>query len=164
MARAFYETHNLPVLVSRCSNNYGPYQYEEKLIPLCIKCCLTGKEIPLYGDGQNIRDWLYVEDHCRAIDQILSHGRPGQIYNIGANNELTNLDLVNCIRRILTEEFRIQAPPIRFVKDRKGHDRRYAICPDKIKRELGWNVDTTFEDGIHQTISWYIKYFDSILS
>lgn len=157
MARAFYETHNLPVLVSRCSNNYGPYQYEEKLIPLCIKYCLSGKEIPIYGDGQNIRDWLYVEDHCKAIDQILSHGKPGEIYNIGANNELTNLDLVNSMRRILTEEFRIQAPPIRFVKDRKGHDRRYAICPGKIKRELGWKVDTAFEDGIRQTISWYIN-------
>ena len=157
MARAFYETHNLPVLVSRCSNNYGPYQYEEKLIPLCIKYCLSGKEIPIYGDGQNIRDWLYVEDHCKAIDQIISHGKPGEIYNIGANNELNNLDLVNSIRRILTEEFRIQAPPIRFVKDRKGHDKRYAICPDKIKREFGWKVDTTFEVGIRQTISWYIN-------
>jgi dTDP-glucose 4,6-dehydratase len=160
MARAFYETHHLPVLVTRCSNNYGPYQYEEKFIPLSIKCCLTGKEIPVYGDGKNIRDWLYVEDHCKAIDKVLHNGRTGEVYNIGGYNEYTNLEILNIVRNILKEEFSIPVSPIKFVEDRKGHDRRYAINPEKIKYELGWQKETVFEDGIRQTVRWYMEHKD----
>lgn len=164
MARAFYETHQLPVLVTRCSNNYGPYQFEEKFIPNCIKCCLTGKEIPIYGDGMNIRDWLYVEDHCKAIDMVLRRGRLGEVYNIGGHNEYTNLEIVSFIRNILQEEFQIQASPIQFVEDRKGHDRRYAIDPEKIKNELGWQPETHFKEGIRRTIRWYVEHEDFLMN
>jgi dTDP-glucose 4,6-dehydratase len=160
MARAFYETHQLPILVTRCSNNYGPYQYEEKFIPLCIKCCLTGKEIPLYGDGKNIRDWLYVTDHCKAIDKVLQNGRIGEVYNIGGHNEFTNIEIANIVSAILKEEFNIQIPSIKFVKDRKGHDKRYAINPAKIRNELAWHKETDFKDGISQTIRWYMEHKD----
>jgi dTDP-glucose 4,6-dehydratase len=160
MARAFYETHGLPVLVTRCTNNYGPYQYEEKLIPHCIKCCLTGQEIPLYGDGENIRDWLFVKDHCKAIDMVLRDGRLGEIYNIGGHNEHTNLDIVNTLRTILENEFQREAPPIKYVADRKGHDRRYAIDPTKISNELSWKPETTFHEGIRETIRWYLEHKD----
>ena len=160
MARAFYETHNIPVLVTRCSNNYGPYQYEEKFIPLCIKCCLTGNEIPVYGDGKNIRDWLYVEDHCKAIDNVLHNGLPGEVYNIGGQNEYTNLEIISIVSNILKDEFGIQASPIKFVEDRKGHDRRYSIDSSKMKNELNWQQETVFKNGIRQTIRWYMEHKD----
>ncbi len=160
LARAYYTTHKLPVLVTRCSNNYGPYQYEEKFIPHCIRCCLTGGAIPLYGDGMNIRDWLYVEDHCRAIDQVLHSGRVGEIYNIGGHNEYTNLEIVNTLRKILSEEFHIPVSQFRYVEDRKGHDRRYAVDPAKICRELGWRSETSFEKGIRDTLLWYLEHKD----
>lgn len=158
LARAFYITHRLPAVITRCSNNYGPYQFEEKLIPLCIKRCLSGEEIPVYGDGMNIRDWLFVDDHCRAIDMVLHKGIPGTAYNIGGNNEHTNLELVSIIRSLLRDEFRV--PDIKFVEDRKGHDRRYAIDPSKIRNELGWRPEVDFEHGIRQTVSWYMNHKD----
>ncbi len=157
LARAFYETHGLPVLVTRCSNNYGPYQYEEKFLPNCIKCCLTGKEIPIYGDGKNIRDWLYVTDHCRAIDRVLEQGRPGEVYNVGGHNEHTNLEMVKILGNILREEHKIEPSPIRFVEDRKGHDRRYAIHPAKMMDKLGWQPEVYFGDGIRRTVRWYME-------
>lgn len=160
MVKAFYETHQLPILITRCSNNYGPYQYQEKFLPLCIECCLRGKEIPVYGDGSNIRDWLYVEDHCRAIDAVLQKGRLGEVYNVGGNNELSNLELVTILCEVLTKEYGQKASPIRFTADRKGHDRRYAIDSTKLQRELGWQPLTDFSRGIHQTISWYLEHKD----
>jgi dTDP-glucose 4,6-dehydratase len=158
MARAFFETHGLPVLVTRCSNNYGPYQFEEKFIPLCLQCCLSGNEIPVYGDGKNIRDWLFVSDHCKAIDKVLHTGKIGEVYNIGGHNEYTNIDILNMVLRILNEEFHIQSAPIKYVEDRKGHDRRYAIDPTKIRNELGWQKETDFEDGIRLTVRWYMEH------
>jgi dTDP-glucose 4,6-dehydratase len=160
MAHAFYETYGLPVLVTRCSNNYGPYQYEEKFIPLCIKSCLCGKEVPIYGDGQNIRDWLYVMDHCKAIDNVIQNGTIGEVYNVGGHNEYTNLEIADIVSNILNEEFGIPITPIKFVDDRKGHDRRYAIDPTKIINELGWKMETPFCDGIRQTIHWYMEHKD----
>lgn len=160
MVRAFYETHQLPVLVTRCSNNYGPYQYEEKFIPSCIKCCLTGQEIPLYGDGLNVRDWLYVEDHCKAIDQVLHKGQLGEVYNIGGHNEYTNISIVNIICKHLNEDYDIPVPSIKYVEDRKGHDRRYAIDPKKMQTELSWQPETSFEDGIRRTLRWYMEHKD----
>lgn len=160
MVQAYYETHELPVLTTRCSNNYGPYQFAEKFIPLCIKSCLTGKEVPVYGDGQNIRDWLYVEDHCKAIDKVLHSGKIGDVYNIGGHNEFTNLEIVNIVFEILKNDFNIQISPIKFVEDRKGHDKRYAIDPSKIKNELGWQTETDFHNGIRQTIRWYMEHKD----
>lgn len=158
LTQVFFTTHQLPVLITRCSNNYGPYQFEEKLIPLCIKKCLTGEEIPIYGDGLNIRDWLYVLDHCRAIDTVLHHGIIGSVYNVGGNNEYTNLEIVNTICRLLRDDYCIQIPDIKFVEDRKGHDRRYAINPSKIKEELGWKPETSFETGIRETVCWYMDH------
>lgn len=160
MVHAYNQTHGLPVLITRCSNNYGPYQYDEKFIPLCIKCCLTGKEIPVYGDGQNIRDWLYVEDHCKAIDQVLQNGNTGEVYNIGGHNEHTNLEIVHNILRLLKNEFQVPISPIQFVEDRKGHDKRYAIDPAKIKKTLQWQPETAFQDGIRSTIAWYLEHKD----
>lgn len=160
IARSFYETHGLPILVTRCSNNYGPYQFEEKLIPLSIKNCLSGKEIPVYGNGENIRDWIYVEDHCKGIDLVLNQGVIGEIYNIGGHNEYTNLKILEMIRSILKDEFNLQPSPLRFVADRKGHDKRYAMDPSKIMSKLGWKAETSFEDGIRQTIRWYIDHKD----
>ena len=157
LARVFYSTHGLPVLVTRCSNNYGPYQYEEKFLPNCIKCCLTGKEIPIYGDGKNIRDWLYVTDHCRAIDLVLEQGQLGEVYNVGGHNEHTNLEMVQILSNILREEYRIEPSPIRFVEDRKGHDRRYAIHPAKMMDKLGWQPEVCFGDGIRRTVRWYME-------
>ena len=158
MARAFFTTHGLPVLVTRCTNNYGPYQYEEKFIPHCIRCCLTGEAIPVYGDGKNVRDWLYVEDHCHAIDLVLHDGRPGEVYNVGGHNEYTNLEIVHMLRRILSEEFHKPGSPVKHVEDRKGHDRRYAVDPSKLQRELGWRSKTPFEEGIRTTIQWYLEH------
>lgn len=151
LVRAYHETYGLPVNITRCSNNYGPYQFPEKLIPLMIANALTDKELPVYGNGLNIRDWLYVEDHCSAIDLVLHRGENGEVYNIGGNNERTNLQIV---KTILAELGKPEAL-IRFVDDRPGHDRRYGIDAAKIKRELGWKPRYPFATGIRETIRWY---------
>ena len=145
--------------ITRCSNNYGQFQHEEKLIPLMIKSALSGKELPVYGDGMNVRDWLYIEDHCKAIDMVLSSGREGEIYNIGGFNEKTNLYIIHIILEEIAkyEKSKPRTELIRFVEDRLGHDRRYAINPRKIVQELGWYPETTFEDGIKQTIQHFMK-------
>jgi len=150
---AYYRTYKLPVTISRCSNNYGAYQFPEKLIPLIIANALNDKPLPVYGKGQNVRDWLYVEDHCTAIDLIIHKGREGEIYNIGGHNERTNLEVVKIILRELGKPESL----INFVKDRPGHDLRYAINPAKISRELGWSPRTSFDDGIRKTIKWYLE-------
>lgn len=149
---AYHRTFQLPVTISRCSNNYGPYHFPEKLIPLMIINALHGKELPVYGTGENVRDWLYVEDHCSAIDLIIRNGRVGEVYNIGGHNEKTNLDVVKTILRELGKP----EDKIAFIKDRPGHDRRYAIDPTKIHSELGWLPKTKFSDGIKKTVEWYL--------
>ena len=178
---AYHDTFHMPVTITRCSNNYGPYHFPEKLIPLIIKNILEGKKLPVYGDGSNVRDWLYVEDHCKAIEMVVRGGRPGQVYNVGGHNEKTNIDIVRLtiatIHRLMTEqpEYRkvlkkvvkgedglptidwINDELITFVKDRLGHDQRYAIDPSKIKEELGWYPETCFEVGIVKTIEWYLN-------
>ena len=151
---AYYRTYGLPVTISRCSNNYGPYQYPEKLIPLMIINALHDKPLPVYGDGQNVRDWLYVEDHCRAIDLILHKGTAGEVYNVGGHNEMKNIDIVKLICQALGKPESL----ITHVTDRKGHDRRYAIDPTKIHNELGWLPETKFADGIKKTIQWYLDH------
>ncbi|WP_236777853.1 dTDP-glucose 4,6-dehydratase [Anoxybacter fermentans] len=151
LVRTYHRTFGLPVNITRCSNNYGPYQFPEKLIPLFITNALEEKELPLYGDGLNVRDWIYVEDHCHAIDLVLHRGKNGEIYNIGANNEMTNLE----ITRIILEELGKSGSLIKFVKDRPGHDRRYAIDSTKIRQDLGWIPKYNFKDGIKKTIQWY---------
>jgi dTDP-glucose 4,6-dehydratase len=153
---AYYRTYGLPVTISRCSNNYGPYHFPEKLIPLMIINALHDKPLPVYGDGQNVRDWLYVEDHCRAIDLIIHKGTVGEVYNVGGHNEMKNLDIVKLICKTLDKPESL----IHFVKDRKGHDRRYAIDPTKIHNELGWLPETKFVDGIKKTIQWYLDHED----
>lgn len=153
IALAYHRTYGLPVTVSRCSNNYGPYQFPEKLIPLMIHNAVREKELPVYGDGINVRDWLFVEDHCKAIAMILENGKIGEVYNIGGHNEKRNIDVV----KIILKETGKPESLIKYVKDRPGHDRRYAIDPAKIKRELGWEPDTCFEVGIKMTIEWYLK-------
>ncbi len=179
--KAYADTYKMPVSITRCSNNYGPYHFPEKLIPLVIKNILEGKKLPVYGDGSNVRDWLYVEDHCKAIDLVIRKGRAGEVYNVGGHNEKTNLEIVRLairtVRRLMEEEPRyrsalkkretgpdrqpsidwINDSLITFVKDRLGHDRRYAIDPAKIKRELGWFPETDFETGIVKTIRWYLE-------
>ena len=159
LAKAYHETYDLPVNITRCSNNYGPYQFPEKLIPLTILNCLSGKKIPVYGDGLNVRDWLHVEDHCTAIDAVLNKGRIGEVYNIGGNNEWTNIDIVKLIIGHLSEimpKFEISEELIEYVEDRKGHDWRYAIDSSKIQDELGWKPRIGFEEGIKKTIHWYL--------
>ncbi|BBO80298.1 dTDP-glucose 4,6-dehydratase [Desulfosarcina ovata] len=161
LVRAYHHTYGLPTLTTNCSNNYGPYQFPEKLIPLVIHNALQRKPIPIYGDGMNVRDWLYVEDHCAAIGVVLDSGRVGQVYNIGGNNEITNRDIVNTICRILDDWLPGQkdfthASLIEFVTDRPGHDRRYAIDASKIKNELGWDPQESFATGIARTIRWYL--------
>ena len=151
--RAYAKTYGLPVNITRCSNNYGPYQFPEKLIPLLISRALQHQSLPIYGDGGNIRDWLYVEDHCAAIDLVLHHGKPGEIYNIGGNNEWSNLDLTKKILSLLDKPESL----IEFVKDRPGHDRRYAIDAMKIRRQLSWKPQYSFEKGIRQTVNWYLQ-------
>ena len=168
--RAFHHTYGLPTVITNCSNNYGPYQFPEKMIPLMIMNALSGKPLPVYGDGMNVRDWLYVEDHCKAIQTAFEKGTPGEVYTVGGNNEQKNIDVVNEICNILDDV----APPveisqlreqglksykelIRFVTDRPGHDRRYAIDSAKIKRELGWQAEVGFEAGLRQTIEWYLS-------
>ncbi len=151
---AYYRTFGLPVTISRCSNNYGPYQFPEKLIPLMIARALKGESLPIYGDGQNVRDWLHVEDHCRAIDLILHQGRIGEVYNIGGRNERTNLEVVHTILKLLNQSESL----ITYIKDRPGHDLRYAIDATKLERELGWVPMYTFETGMLQTIEWYLNH------
>ena len=158
LVRAYYETYGLPVLNTRCSNNYGPYQYPEKLIPFFISKLLKNEKVPVYGDGLNVRDWLYVYDHCEAIDVVLHKGRVGEVYNIGGHNEKTNLE----ITRLILNEMEKDESYIEFVKDRLGHDRRYAISNDKITGELGWQPSVTFEEGIKKTIRWYLDNQDWI--
>ncbi len=152
LVQAYHKTFGLPVTISRCSNNYGPYHFPEKLIPLMIANALNNKPLPVYGKGENIRDWLYVEDHCRAIDLIIHKGTVGEIYNIGGHNEMKNIDIVKIICRELNKPESL----ITFVTDRKGHDMRYAIDPAKIRNELGWLPETKFADGIQKTIKWYL--------
>ena len=153
---AYHRTYGLPVTISRCSNNYGPYHFPEKLIPLMIINALHDKALPVYGDGANVRDWLYVEDHCSAIDLIIRQGREGEVYNVGGHNEKSNLDVVKIILKALGKSEDL----ITFVKDRPGHDRRYAIDPTKIHNELGWLPQTKFENGIAKTIEWYLANKD----
>ncbi len=153
IARAYYETFKMNVTVTNCSNNYGPYQHNEKLIPHMIKLALKNEKLPVYGNGKNIRDWLYVEDHCEAIDLVFHSGRAGERYNIGGHNEKRNIDIVKLILRHLQKPESL----IEFVEDRKGHDYRYAIDPSKIRSELGWEPKTKFEDGIVKTIDWYLE-------
>ena len=153
---AYHRTYGLPVTISRCSNNYGPYHFPEKLIPLMIINALHDKALPVYGDGANVRDWLYVEDHCSAIDLIIRQGHEGEVYNVGGHNEKSNLDVVKIILKVLGKSEDL----ITFVKDRPGHDRRYAIDPTKIHSELGWLPQAKFEDGIAKTIAWYLANKD----
>lgn len=153
---AYYRTFGLPVTISRCSNNYGPYHFPEKLIPLMIINCLHDKPLPVYGEGLNVRDWLYVEDHCKAIDLIVHDGRIGEVYNVGGHNEMKNIDIVKLIVNALDKSEDL----ITYVTDRKGHDLRYAIDPTKIHSELGWLPETRFEDGIKKTIQWYLDNQD----
>ena len=154
LVRAYYETYGLPVNITRCSNNYGPYHFPEKLIPLVITNAMEDKEIPVYGDGLQVRDWLHVADHCRAIDLVLHKGSAGEVYNVGGNNERTNLHIVKVILEALGKSESL----IRHVADRLGHDRRYAIDAAKIKRELGWQPQYTFETGIKETVQWYLEH------
>ena len=172
LARAYFHTYGLPVLITNCSNNYGPYQFPEKLIPLVISNCLAGREIPVYGDGGNVRDWLYVLDHCRAIVTVLQNGRPGESYNIGGHNEKNNLEVVELLcdtldrrtGRLPSGEPRRSL--ITFVRDRQGHDRRYAIDAGKIARELGWNPSVSFSEGMELTVDWYLanrQWMESVI-
>ncbi len=164
LVRAYHHTYGLPTLTTNCSNNYGPYQFPEKLIPLMILNALRGKPLPVYGDGQNVRDWLYVEDHCRAIDAVLQRGRVGETYNVGGWSERTNLEVVNTICAILDQlKPRPEGPYkqlIKFVEDRPGHDRRYAIDARKIEAELGWRPRENFDSGIRRTVQWYLNHMD----
>ena len=156
LVRAYYETYKMPVLTTRCSNNYGPYQYPEKLIPFFISQLLKGKKVPVYGDGLNVRDWLYVYDHCRAIDTVLHKGKIGEVYNVGGHNEKTNMEITRLILSAMGKD----ESSIEYVQDRLGHDRRYAISNDKIQSELGWSPSLTFEEGIKITIDWYLNNQD----
>lgn len=160
---AYYRTYKLPVSITRCSNNYGPYHFPEKLIPLIISRALADEPLPVYGKGENVRDWLYVEDHCAAIDLVMRKGRVGEVYNIGGHNEKSNLEVVKTILKQLEKAESL----ITYVTDRPGHDMRYAIDPTKIHNELGWLPQTKFEDGIKQTIDWYLthkEWWQNILS
>jgi dTDP-glucose 4,6-dehydratase len=161
LVRAWHHTYGLPVLTTNCSNNYGPYHFPEKLIPLILLNALAGKPLPIYGDGQQVRDWLYVEDHCRAIARVLEAGKVGETYNIGGWNEKPNLEVVHTLCAVLDElqpraDGKRYAEQITYVKDRPGHDRRYAIDARKLERELGWKPQETFETGISKTVQWYL--------
>lgn len=163
LVQAYHRTYGLPMTISRCSNNYGPYHFPEKLIPLVITRALNDETVPVYGKGENVRDWLYVVDHCSAIDLILHKGKEGEVYNIGGHNEKSNLEVVRTILRELGKPESL----ICFVKDRAGHDLRYAIDPSKIKRELGWEPETRFDDGIRKTVKWYVDnrtWWENIIS
>ena len=160
------DTYHFPANITNCSNNYGPYQFPEKLIPLMIHNALQGKNLPVYGDGKNVRDWLYVDDHAKAIDLVQENGRLGETYNIGGHNEKQNIEIIHTIIETLLEMLpedderrkRISKDLITYVEDRKGHDRRYAIAPDKIRAEIGWEPETMFKDGIKKTIAWYFAH------
>lgn len=163
LVMAYHRTYELPVTISRCSNNYGPYQFPEKLIPLMTVNALENKPLPVYGNGENIRDWLYVEDHCKAIDLIISKGRAGEIYNVGGQNEMKNIDIVKTILSVLGKSDEL----ITYVEDRKGHDLRYAVDPSKIEHELGWKPEKDFSEGIKETVKWYLdnrNWWEDILS
>lgn len=163
LVQAYHRTFGVPVTISRCSNNYGPYQFPEKLIPLMIANALNDKQLPVYGEGLNVRDWIYVEDHCHAIDMIVHNGRVGEVYNVGGHNEMRNIDIVKIIVHTLGKNEDL----ITYVTDRKGHDMRYAIDPTKIHTELGWLPETKFVDGIQKTITWYLEnrsWWEHILS
>ncbi|MGC8870392.1 MAG: dTDP-glucose 4,6-dehydratase [Brevinematia bacterium] len=167
IAKSYYDTFKMPIIITRCSNNYGPYQFPEKLIPLMIWNAINHKELPVYGDGKNIRDWLYVEDHCRAIDLVIEKGRLGEVYNIGGHNERENIYVIKKIIEILikkTGDAKINESLIKFVKDRPGHDRRYAMDPTKIMTELGWKHSLQFEEGLELTIDWYLNNIDWVKS
>lgn len=163
LVRAWHHTYGLPVLTTNCSNNYGPYQFPEKLIPLFIRKALAGEALPIYGDGSNVRDWLYVEDHCRAIWRVLESGRPGEVYNVGGDNEMSNLEVIDMLCGLLDEmvpdsPHRPHSQLKQFVKDRPGHDQRYAIDATKLERELGWTPDESFATGLRRTVSWYLDH------
>ncbi|KPQ33522.1 MAG: dTDP-glucose 4,6-dehydratase [Phormidium sp. OSCR] len=163
LVRSYFHTYGLPTLITNCSNNYGSYHFPEKLIPLMCINILLGKALPVYGDGQNVRDWLYVEDHCSALDTVICQGQPGQTYNIGGNNEVKNLDLVHLLCGLMDEmapelPVRPSQELITFVRDRPGHDRRYAIDATKIKTELGWQPSVTVEEGLRRTVAWYLSH------
>lgn len=163
LVQAYNRTYGLPITISRCSNNYGPYHFPEKLIPLMIANCLNDKPLPVYGEGKNVRDWLYVEDHCKAIDLIVRMGRIGEVYNVGGHNEMRNIDIV----KLIIHELGKSEDLITYVTDRKGHDLRYAIDPTKIHNELGWLPETKFQDGIKKTIKWYLEnrtWWEEIIS
>ena len=163
LVQAYYRTYALPITISRCSNNYGPYHFPEKLIPLMIANCLNDKPLPVYGEGFNVRDWLYVEDHCKAIDLIVRKGHIGEVYNVGGHNEMRNIDIV----KLIIHELGKSEDLITYVTDRKGHDLRYAIDPTKIHNELGWLPETKFQDGIKKTITWYLEnrqWWEEIIS
>lgn len=163
LVMAYNRTYDLPVTISRCSNNYGPYQFPEKLIPLMIMKAMADEPLPVYGNGLNVRDWLYVEDHCRAIDMILQGGKEGEIYNIGGHNEKQNIEIVKTVLKIMGKSENL----ITYVQDRAGHDRRYAINPEKIHSELGWLPETAFDDGIRSTVEWYLnnsEWLENIMS
>jgi dTDP-glucose 4,6-dehydratase len=156
LVRSYCRTYGFPGLITRCSNNYGPYQFPEKLIPLLITNALAGMQLPIYGDGLHVRDWIHVRDHCEALDRVLHHGLAGEVYNIGARRETANLDIARLILRILKKDEGL----ITFVKDRPGHDRRYAIDPSRMERELGWKAAITLEEGLGQTVEWYLRNND----
>ena len=166
LVKAYMDTYHFPANITNTSNNYGPYQFPEKLIPLLINNALAGKELPVYGDGMNIRDWLYVDDHAKGIDMVQEHGRLFETYNIGGHNEKRNIEIVNLVIETLKDllpeddprKKNVSKDLIRFIEDRKGHDRRYAIAPDKIKKEVGWEPETKFADGIRKTIKWYLEH------
>lgn len=163
LVQAYHRTYGLPMTISRCSNNYGPYQFPEKLIPLMIANSLAEKPLPVYGEGLNVRDWLYVDDHCSAIDKIIHDGKDGEVYNVGGHNEMKNIDIV----KLICKELGKSEDLITYVTDRKGHDMRYAIDPTKIHNDLGWLPETKFEDGIKKTIKWYLdnkKWWEEIIS
>ncbi|MEG0308140.1 MAG: dTDP-glucose 4,6-dehydratase [Clostridium sp.] len=169
MAKSYFDTYNMPISITRCSNNYGPFQFPEKLIPLLINNAVNHKDIPVYGDGLNVRDWLYVEDHCKAIDMVIREGIEGQVYNIGGHNERKNIEIVKEVIDYLNDNYdkTITRDLITYVEDRKGHDRRYAIDPKKIKDELGWYPETPFNEGIIKTIRWYLDnkiWMDEVIS
>lgn len=160
--KSYFDTYKFPINITRCSNNYGPYQFPEKLIPLILNNTLLHKDLPVYGDGMQIRDWLYVDDHCKAIDMVMHEGQLGEVYNIGGHNERTNIFIVKAIIQYIEDnvDSTVGEHMIKYVTDRKGHDRRYAIDPQKIRDALGWYPETTFEDGIKKTIQWYLNHQD----
>jgi dTDP-glucose 4,6-dehydratase len=169
VVKSYYDTYKMPINITRCSNNYGPYQFPEKLIPLIIYNCLNKKPLPVYGDGLNIRDWLYVEDHCKAIDMVLTYGKLGEVYNVGGHNERTNLHIIKTIIKFINENIdpTVTETLIKHIEDRKGHDRRYGIDPTKLTKELGWQPETAYEEGLIKTIKWYLgnkAWMDNITS